>query len=45
MTFDQFCGQFRLSEGERTQLVWHLAQYRCRKTVEALINYRSVKDD
>lgn len=36
MTFDEFCAQFRLRPTEREALVWHLAAFRHRKTVEAL---------
>lgn len=37
MTFDEFCAQFRLKPEERTELVYHLAAYRARKTIETLL--------
>jgi hypothetical protein len=37
MTFDHFFREFRLTTAEREALVWHLASYRARKTVEALL--------
>jgi hypothetical protein len=38
MTFHEFCSQFTLTSKERTALVWHLAQFRMRKTLESLLN-------
>lgn len=35
--FDEFCADYTLTPEERTALVWHLAQYRMRKTLEALL--------
>lgn len=37
MTFDELFKDHKLTAEERTALVWHLAQYRARKTVEALL--------
>lgn len=42
MTFDEFCTQFRLKPKEREALVWHLAAYRARKTVETLLPHAPV---
>lgn len=36
-TFDEFFAEHRLTAKERTALVWHLATYRARKTVETLM--------
>jgi hypothetical protein len=36
-TFDEFCADYTLTEAERTALVWHLATFRARNTVEALL--------
>jgi hypothetical protein len=36
-TFDEAFGEFDLTPTERANLVWHLAAYRARKTVEALL--------
>lgn len=37
MTFDELLAEHNISDDERRALVWHLAQYRARKTVEALL--------
>ncbi len=37
MTFDEFFEEFRLTQQEREALVWHLAAFRARKTVETLL--------
>lgn len=37
MTFDEFCAQYRLTTEERRALVWHLAQFRMRRTLERLL--------
>ena len=36
-SFDEVFGDHTLTTEERTALVWHLAEYRARKTVEALL--------
>jgi len=36
-TFDEVFAEHRLIVGEYTALVWHLAAFRARKTVEALL--------
>lgn len=36
-TFDELFAELHLTPEERTALVWHLAAYRARKTVEALL--------
>lgn len=36
MTFEALCNAFNCTAGERNELVWHLAAYRFRRTVEAL---------
>jgi hypothetical protein len=36
-TFDEAFAEMHLTEVERHALVWHLAAYRARKTVEALL--------
>lgn len=36
-TFDEAFAELNLTPAERTALVWHLAQMRARKTVEALL--------
>ena len=36
-TFDEAFAELNLTDTERTALVWHLAQMRARKTVEALL--------
>lgn len=40
-TFDELFAEHRLTPEERRALVWHLAAYRARKTVEALLPERS----
>jgi hypothetical protein len=42
-TFDEAFEDFNLTPAERTALVWHLAAYRARKTVEALLPQTDVK--
>lgn len=41
MTFDELFAELRLTRAERTSLVWHLAEFRARKTVEALLPEQS----
>lgn len=41
MTFDGFCGTHRVTPSERTALVWHLASFRARGTVEALLPHNA----
>jgi len=36
-TFDEAFAELNLTPEERSALVWHLAAYRARKTVEALL--------
>lgn len=36
-TFDEAFAELNLTSQERTALVWHLAMFRARKTVEALL--------
>lgn len=36
-TFDEAFAELRLTADERAALVWHLAQMRARKTIEALL--------
>lgn len=36
-TFDELFAELNLTDEERTALVWHLAEMRARKTVEALL--------
>ena len=36
-TFDEVFSEHTVTTRERTALVWHLAEYRARKTVEALL--------
>jgi hypothetical protein len=36
-TFDELFAEHRLTAAERTALVWHLAMFRARKTVETLL--------
>lgn len=36
MTFDEFFSEHRLTTKEREALVWHLAAYRMRRTIEML---------
>jgi hypothetical protein len=36
-TFDEVFGGHTVTHAERAALVWHLAAYRARKTVEALL--------
>ena len=36
-TFDDFCADFTLTQREREALVFHLAAFRARKTVETLL--------
>lgn len=38
MTFDEFFAEHTLTEQERVALVWHLAEFRARRTVEELLN-------
>lgn len=35
-TFDELCLQFTVTPAERVELIWFLAQYRYRATVEGL---------
>ena len=37
MTFDELFAGFTLTAEERRLLIWHLAAYRMRKTLEALL--------
>lgn len=37
MTFDELFPAHRTTRAERIALIWHLAQYRMRKTLEALL--------
>ncbi len=37
-TFDELFAELNLTTAERTALVWHLAAFRARKTVEALLS-------
>lgn len=37
MTFDELFAKHNLTPAERVALVWHLAAFRARKTVEALL--------
>ena len=37
MTFDQLFADHHLTDGERTELIYHLAAIRARKTIEALL--------
>ena len=37
MTFDELFAEYRLTDKERAELVWFLAQRRMRKTLEALL--------
>lgn len=41
MTFDELSADLRLTPAERTALVGHLAEFRARKTVEALLPEQS----
>lgn len=36
-TFDEVFAELNLTQAERHALVWHLAAYRARKTVEVLL--------
>jgi hypothetical protein len=36
-TFDKFCETFNVKPYERPSLVWHLAAFRARRTVEKLL--------
>ena len=36
-SFDETFAELNLTPGERAALVWHLAMFRARKTVEALL--------
>jgi hypothetical protein len=36
-TFDELFAEHNLTAEERAALVWHLAEFRARKTVEALL--------
>jgi hypothetical protein len=36
-TFDELFAELNLTPAERVALVWHLAAFRARKTVEALL--------
>jgi len=37
LTFDDFCADYTITQAEREALVWHLAMFRARKTVELLL--------
>jgi hypothetical protein len=37
MTFDELFSEHRLTPEERRNLVWHLATFRARRTVELLL--------
>ena len=37
MSFDEFAARFKLTQEERAALVWHLAAFRARKTIEELL--------
>lgn len=37
MSFDEFAARFKLTQEERAALVWHLAAFRTRKTIEELL--------
>lgn len=43
MTFDELFGDYRVTDKERTELVWFLAQRRMRKTLEALLPQKVTK--
>lgn len=34
-TFDEWAKDFRITKSEREALIWHLAQYRMQRTLEA----------
>ena len=36
MTFDELCADVRATKDERLAMIWHLAAYRLRATVEGL---------
>lgn len=36
-TFDDFCADYTITQAEREALVWHLAAFRARKTIETLL--------
>lgn len=36
-TFEEFCAELSLTSDERAALVWHLAAFRARRTVEKLL--------
>jgi hypothetical protein len=36
-TFDEAFAEFNLTDEERTAMVWHLAAFRARRTVESLL--------
>ncbi len=38
MTFDEFFIEFNITREERMALVWHLAAFRARRTVETLMD-------
>jgi hypothetical protein len=44
MTFDEFFAEHRLTTKEREALVWHLAAFRARRTVETLLPRRALKE-
>lgn len=37
LSFNELCRDTRVTPAERRALVWHLATYRARKTVETLL--------
>lgn len=41
-TFNGLCSDLHVSARERTAMVWHLAQFRLRKTVEKLLSTPAV---
>lgn len=43
-TFDEFVKDLDLTGSEYVALVWHLAEYRARKTVEALLPRRVISN-
>lgn len=38
VTFDEFFEEHKLTKQERTALVWHLAAFRARRTIELLLH-------
>ena len=42
-TFDELFAEHHLTTAERTAMVWHLAMFRARKTVEALLPETDIK--